>query len=282
MNITQNAPEVGEDTYALFSQAPKGPTYLAEAEFGLAQIAPLIAALPAGSRVLEVGSGPCIALAGIARARPDLVVQGIEPVGSGFAHFQDFIESIQASCPNMHLFRGGYEQFPMSGGWDLIFLVNVFEHLPNWRHFLRFVRERLADNGACVILCPNYGFPYESHFRLPIILEKATTRRAFAKRIAQFEGEHDLRGLYDSLNFVKLADVRVAAREAGLALEVDVAVIRAMIDRLDSDREFASRQRAIAPLAKLVRRSALLDWMLSRESFQNRLPYMKLILRRKA
>jgi SAM-dependent methyltransferase len=271
---------VESEIYELFSGAPKGPTYLAEAEFGLSQIQPFLERLTPGARVLEVGSGPCIALAEIARSWPYLDVHGIEPMSSGFAHFQSFLEAMQVKLPNMCLFRGGYEDFPPSDPWDLIFLINVFEHLPDWREFLSFIRERLAVDGTCVILCPNYGFPYESHFGIPVIGNKPITGRIFARRIAEFERTSDLAGLYDSLNFVKLADVRAACRDRNLALEVDCSVIRTLVNRLDSEPEFADRQKLVAPAARMLRRIGLLEWLLQRRSIQDRLPYMKLVLRR--
>ncbi len=267
--------------HELFRGTPKGPTYLAEAEFGLSQIEPFLERLPQGARVLEIGSGPCIVLAEIARSRPHLHVNGIEPMSSGFTHFRSFLEAMQAKLPNLRLFRGGYEDFPPSGEWDLMFLINVFEHLPDWRDFLSFTRERLAVGGTCVILCPNYGFPYESHFGIPVIGNKRITRKVFARRIESVEREKDLPGLYDSLNFVKLADVRAACTDRLLALETDFSVIRTMVGRLDSEPEFSERQKLIAPAAKILHRTGLLNWLLARRLIQDRLPYMKLVLKRK-
>lgn len=272
--------KVKEEFYELFSEVPNSATYLAEAEFGLTQLAPFLDPLKTSSRVLEVGSGPCIALAAIARARPDLMVEGIEPMSGGFAHFRGFINKMQTELPNMRLFRGGYEEFPTSEPWDLIFLVNVFEHLPDWRYFLEFLHQRLALSGTCVILCPNYGFPYEAHFRIPVIGNKEITKRFFAKRIADYERQKDVAGLYESLNFVKLCDVRAASKNYRLSLEVDCSVVRTMVDRLDSEPEFADRQKVIAPFARILRKTGLLEWLLTLRSFQDRLPYMKLILRK--
>lgn len=145
---------VGETARRLFAGTAVGDTYLAEAAFGLSQVAPFLNNLPEGSRVLEVGAGPCIALEAFASARPDLFVQGIEPLGAGFAHFDRFIDDLSVAAPNFRLFRGGYEDFNGDTQWDFIFLVNVFEHLPNWKHFLDFVATRIAVDGTCLILCP--------------------------------------------------------------------------------------------------------------------------------
>ena len=278
MSTLTGTPQIERSLYQLLSQAPGGATYLAEAEFGLSQVAPYIAALPSGSRILEVGSGPCIALSTIARERPDLEVHAIEPMSAGFAHFRGFIDSIHVKLPNMHLFERGYEEFPVEGAWDLIYLVNVFEHLPDWRHFLRFVRERLAFGGKCIVLCPNYGFPYESHFRIPVVLNKGMTYKVFSDRILEFERRKGLSGLYSSLNFVKLADVRRSCRELGMTIQFDISIIRKLVDRLDVEPEFAERQKLIAPFAVLLRKTGLLDVLLSLRLIQNYLPYMQIVL----
>ena len=53
-----------------------------------------------------------------------------------------------------------------------IFCVNVFEHVDDWRHFLDWASKNLNENGQFIVLCPNYGIPYESHFKIPIIFNK--------------------------------------------------------------------------------------------------------------
>jgi SAM-dependent methyltransferase len=258
--------------------APKGATYLAEAEFGLRQMIPVLDELPTGARVLEVGSGPCIVLTTLAARYPDLYFQGIEPMGSGFALFESFLREMAPCEDRFTLFEGGYEDFPMTGDWDLIFLVNVFEHLPDWADFLDFVQNSLAPDGRCIVLCPNYGFPYEPHFSLPVVGNKRLTETLFRRRIEQFERRNGWDGLYASLNFVKLRQVRRTARNAGLTLTVQPEIVLEMVERLDTDLEFAKRQKSIAGFARALRRSGLLEWLVTRPAIQNLLPYMKLEL----
>jgi SAM-dependent methyltransferase len=270
---------ISQETVQNLVALPKGPTYLEEAEFGLRRILPVLEALPAGARVLEVGSGPCIVLSEISIRFPQLHLEGIEPMGDGFAYFRRFISRARAAR-RFEIYEGGYETFPSTEPWDLIFLVNVFEHLPDWRDFLDFVSQRLSEKGRCIILCPNYGFPYESHFRLPVIWNKAMTQRAFRKRIESFEQNNDNDGLYRSLNFVTLRQVRKAAPRAGLAMKVNTDIIIEMVERLDKDPEFARRQRVLAVPARLLHRSGLLEMMAEREFIQNHLPYMQIELER--
>jgi SAM-dependent methyltransferase len=263
-----------------FRGVPKEHTYLEEAEFGLNRMLPLLEDLPEGARVLEVGSGPCIVLAEITARFPKLIIKGIEPMSDGFAFFDEFVTRMQNERGGMEVHLGGYESFPPQGTWDLIFLVNVFEHLPNWRDFLDFVACSLAPGGRCVVLCPNYGFPYESHFKLPVIVNKRITKALFDAKIARFELENNNTGLFRSLNFVRLVQVRKAARKAGLDLKVDTRIIYEMIERLNTDPAFRQRQAVLLLPARLLARSGVLQVLLKIPFFQNRMPYMQITLSR--
>lgn len=265
-----------------FEDIPKGDIYLEEAEFGLRRLLPVIADLSQGARVLEVGSGPCILLAEIGGRFPSLTVRGIEPMSEGFAFFDEFVCRVRGERDGVDVHLGGYENFPDDGTWDLIYLVNVFEHLPDWRDFLDFVARSLSPRGRCIVLCPNYGFPYESHFRLPVVGNKRITGALFRRQIERFEVENNNAGLYRSLNFVRLAQVRKAAPEAGLELAIDCGIIREMIERLDTDPAFRQRQSVLALPARLLGRSGLLDLLLKFRFVQNFLPYVQFTLSRKA
>lgn len=228
--------------------------------------------------MLEVGSGPCILLSQLKMEHPGLKVTGIEPIGPGFDKFEQTLETLLKKY-RFDLFRGGYESFDAPGTFDLIFSINVFEHLSDWRHFLRFVKERLAPDGKCVILCPNYGFPYESHFGLPIVLGKRTTQRIFRERIERHEVDKNCRGLWGSLNFVTWGQVRRYAPTVGLDIEFDTTVLRTMIERLSHDEAFAQRQAKVARLANLALRTGLVkpfEWPVLRGMN----PYLKLVITR--
>lgn len=271
---------VSSSVRAYFETMPKGPMYLEEAEFGLRHILPVLSGLPDGARVLEVGSGPCILLAEITERFPHLAVHGIEPMAAGFAFFDDFVGRMRAARSGINLHLGGYEDFSEVERFDFNFLVNVFEHLPDWRHFLGFVSRSLSPGGRCLMMSPNYGFPYESHFRLPVVGNKRLTGAIFRKAIDRFERENDYIGLYSSLNFVRLAQVRRAAPAHGLEIDVNTGIVRDMIERLDRDRAFEKRQGSLALPAQFLKKSGLLDFLLSTRIAQDYLPYMQIIFRR--
>ena len=238
-----------------------------EAAFGFSEIAPLIAARGGQAlRCLEIGSGPGLLLGRLQTHFPNCVFEGLEPVGSGFGKTEPPLKIISARA-NLNIHRCGYEGFVPNAPYDLIFSINVFEHVNSWRDYLTRTRSWLTQGGSSVMLCPNYAFPWESHFRLPIILNKPTTQRVFANAITAYERDHDYSGLWASLNFVTKRAVIQFARSEGLALTSDERVMARVFQRLFTDPAFAERQRALAGIAKLLYRlgiTRILEWPILR------------------
>jgi SAM-dependent methyltransferase len=234
-----------------------------EATFGFSEIAPLIAARGGkGLRCLEIGSGPGLLLGRLKTRFPDCSFEGLEPVGSGFAKTEAPLKIIAARA-GLTIHRCGYEDFRPAGDFDLIFSINVFEHVADWRDYLTRTQGWLAPGGTSAALCPNYAFPWEPHFRLPIVLNKTITHAVFARAIKAYERDFDYHGLWASLNFVTKGQVLRYARAAGLDLVSDETVMRRMFARLFTDPAFAKRQRALAGVAKLLYRTGatrILEW----------------------
>ncbi len=247
-------------------------TLVNEAEFGLNYVYPYLLELKAGSKVLEVGSGAGILLSQITNEFASISFTGIEPVGPGFKKFEIYIEKLKSKF-NINLQNTSYENIDINEKFDLIFLINVFEHLPDWKDFLKFIRNHLTEHGKCIILCPNYGFPYESHFSIPIIINKKITKFIFNTYIKRYEIDNYCIGLWDSLNFVKWNNVRSFAKNTGLEISFKKFIITNLIKRLDTDAEFKYRQKKIAFIARLLLKLKIVD-ILELKIFYGRLPYM--------
>ena len=250
--------------------------WLSEARFGFEYIRPFCANLADAAAVLEVGCGSGILLGMLSETDPSIEFEGIEPFGEGFAHLSDLNAILKAG--GLHIHNVGFEAFETPKRYDLIYSVNVFEHLPDWQEFIRFIEQQLANDGVCVILCPNYDIPYESHFRIPILFNKQFTERIFRRFIASFEQENDVPGLWKSLNFVKLSQVRKEIAQTGLALKVHDNVTEKLIDRIATDDEFRRRQRVVGWLGSVLKKIGLLS-LLKMRLFQNLQPYMMLEIR---
>lgn len=237
----------------IIARLPNCRTHVSDALFGYRYIRPYLDRIDGGS-VLEVGSGPCILLSHIKMNYPALRLVGIEPIIGGFETSREIATQL-TRAHGLELFEGSYEEFVTEERFDLMFLINVFEHLPDWRHFLGFIERRLKPDGVCVILCPNYGFPYESHFRVPIILGKTVTRALFKRKIVNHEVRTHAAGLWDSLNFVSLRQIR---RELMIHRKLRMIrhsrILDEQIERLRSDPEFLERQRVLGVLAAALSR----------------------------
>ncbi|RZV36224.1 MAG: methyltransferase domain-containing protein [Acidimicrobiales bacterium] len=254
-----------------------GPTYFGEAEFGFGKIQSELNALKPGANVLEVGAGAGILMAMNASIHKDLNFTGVEPMGDGFDYDNVFHRLIN-TIPNAEIQPVGYEDLKTSIKYDLIYLVNVFEHLPDWKDFLQFVSGTLTENGRCIILCPNYSFPYEPHFQIPIIFNKPLTHFLLKKRITKFETENDCKGLWTSLNFCKFRSVSKNAAQAGFNVSNDKSTFTEMIDRLETDEEFAKRQGLLRLPISVLNKLGLISLFVKSRMFNMVSPYMHLVL----
>ncbi len=260
-----------------YANFPDRDVWVNEAMFGYEHVKPYLDALQDGDRVLEVGSGSGILLSIISAEYPRLEIEGVESIGDGFGTFAQYHQELHTHEVVFHLC--GYENLNSAQDYKLIFLINVLEHLPDWRRFIHFVKQKISRDGVCLILCPNYGFPYESHFGIPFVFSEALTYKIFRRKIARHEIENDFDGLWKSFNFVKYSQVKKLCAQLGLRLRFDTSIIENMIARLHHDREFVRRQKAISFLAKLVRKMGLLN-LLRLNFIKNVAPYMKLEIKK--
>ena len=246
--------------------------WLNEAEFGFRCINRYCKNIRTNGKVLEVGCGSGILLTMLTQEFDDLIFEGIEPLGSTFKSLSKLNHFAKDS--NIKIKNIGYEKFNTTIKYDLIYCVNVFEHVDIWRHFLLTVSKWLNKDGKIVILAPNYGFPYEPHFGIPIIVNKSLTFSIFKKFIIQYEKNTGTEGLWNSLNFVKKREViNFIKSNPSMTLLDDVSIIDIMIKRLTEDKEFRKRQKLIALISLFVQKNGLLKIF---KLFPILLPYMKL------
>lgn len=248
--------DIDQKILDIVSPLQNSTSYLNEAKFGYNYIRPYLLSLKEGAKVLEIGAGSCVLLSQIKSAFSNLDVSGIEPIGPGFHAFRSTLHSLQNEF-DFDLFHGSYEDFPTTTKYDFVYSVNVFEHLDSWVDHLGFLEKILTNNGKCVILCPNYGFPYESHFSLPVVYNKKFTYRIFKSSIQNYERENNVEGLWSSLNFVTLRKVEREIGSSNFKL-TSYPITEDMVSRLATDTEFRRRQKALAQIAILMDKFRLL------------------------
>ena len=154
-------------------EIPEFNIWINEAFFGLNQIKSECKSLNPNSNVLEIGCGSGILLYLCSSLFKTISFEGIEPFNSGFTKLSKCNKIMKEEGVNIS--NVGFEKFIPSKKYDLIYCVNVFEHVDDWRKFILNVTEWLKPGSKLIILCPNYGFPYESHFKIPVIYNKKIT-----------------------------------------------------------------------------------------------------------
>jgi len=214
-------------------------TYLNEAKVGLRVVAPYI---NDSKRALEIGGG--IGVVSLVLHRAGHHVTDLEPVGLGF----DFMRSARG-----HLRQGDVPpELTISvddldpnvhGTYDLIYSVNVLEHVPDPLKALDRVYEVLEPGGVAVFMCPNYAFPFEPHVNRPLIPMKPSMSALIYRRTSQTD-------IWRSLNWVTARKVKNWANERDCDLVFHRDVVASMITRMTTDEVFRSRHRVLAILSK--------------------------------
>lgn len=214
--------------------------YANESLVGLRLIAPM---LRPGLRILEVGSGVGILSAFLAERGYDIVA--IEPSATGFAFMSRIAESVASGSRSEREFRAlplmVHELHPARHGrFDLIFSVNVVEHIASLDEAFGAMTRLLRDDGSMLHFCPNYTMPYEPHFGIPLLpFWPAATRFLFPSVKTRYPG------LWDSLNFVTARRLERLANVCGLAMSLDESVMANAVRRLTTDPIYRSRQNRI-------------------------------------
>lgn len=252
-----------------------------EAVFYLPEIARVIETMLAGRtslRCLEIGCGPGLLIHKLQQQFPQHSFEGIEPVGEGFAK-TDAPQQRLAAKLGVNITRATYEAFQPAQAYDLIFSVNVIEHVASWRDYLTKTRDMLAPGGATIVLCPNYNFPLESHFILPIVINKTITRKLFRGSIDKLERDLSYHGLWDGLNFIKRTEAARFLAAKNFSYQFDDEIMERMFRRLFTDPAFKSRFRVIASLAQFAYRLRLTRLM-ALPGIRALAPFMKLTVLR--
>lgn len=258
--------DIGENNLSL---------HLNEAKFGFDHIHKYCDNLDNGSSILEIGCGSGVLLGMLCSRYKHLVFEGIEPFESGLENFSNLSALNEyITKMNIAIMKKNYENFRPTKKYDLIFCINVFEHLNDWRHFVECTSSWLNPEGRIIVLCPNYGLPYESHFRLPIVFNKSITYKIFSTYIMNFEKKYNFMGLWNSLNFVKKKDVKqFINNNSNIDLVDHLEIIDYLLKRMFHDEDFKKRQKLVGYIAIIFQKLGIIKLL---KIFPNYVPYMKI------
>lgn len=225
-------------------------TYANEAKAGLRLILPK---LRTSSRILEIGSG--IGLLSSFLAAQGFHIVALEPAAPGFGFMQTLSRSIatQTDAAKLKTLSIGASELSHEkhGTFDLIFSLNVIEHIDDLDAAFAAMTNVLAVDGHMVHQCPNYAVPYEPHYGIPLV--------PMVPRITRFIFPHvkmKFPGVWDGLNFITARKARRLARQNGLYLNFDQKVMGDAIRRLERDPVYRNRQSN--PFVRVI--SKLAEW----------------------
>jgi len=228
-------------------------TSLSEAAVGLSLLEGIDLA---GKRILEVGAG--IGIVSLILHRRGVEVVPIEPGRGGFdpnTQIGILLRERLGIRELVYHSLGAEELRPADHGlFDVIFSVNVLEHIPDLEPAVDAMCKVLKPDGVMCHTCPNYLIPYEPHYGVPLV---PFVPRLTALLLPNARGTE----LWDSLNFVTLGRMRRAFSRRGFDCEFARGAMHKAFVRLDVDERYRERQgsrRIVAVAYGFLRRFGFL------------------------
>ena len=220
-----------------------------EALFGLDEIKNIISKQ---DTCLDVGAGTCLLAMIIASS--GVKIDALEPKGTAYSDdWENILRLVEKqNLEQLTITRERIETFSTDKKYTFIYSINAFEHVSDWKKGLLKVYDMLEDNGTCLILVPNYHIPYESHFKLPIIINKKITETVFRKKITAYELDNDYANLWASLNFITASQIEAFLTRNNINFCFDRSIFGRMLNRMKTDKEFQKRQKVLFPLVRMA------------------------------
>jgi 2-polyprenyl-3-methyl-5-hydroxy-6-metoxy-1,4-benzoquinol methylase len=195
---------------------------------------------PEEARILEVGAG--YGLASICLAMMGFSVTALEPGDTGFKAYIGTSAAFARVCEIKldHIETGAETaNFIDRPKFDLIVSNNVLEHVHVLDQATGNLVLALKDDGIMIHSCPNYAFPYEPHFGIPLIpFFPLLTKYLLPKKISTSD-------VWASLNFVTSFRIKKIYREKGMFVAFRRGTMCTGISRLRNEELFAARHRLL-------------------------------------
>ena len=252
---------------------------LTDVVFGFSEISEVLKKNKNIVSVLEIGSGTGILLNELKTFFPHINFKGIDPNESGYHLYKEVYENLDKREFNIENIE--VEKFSTKENFDLIFSLNVFEHVRDWKKYIDQTNKLLKNSGLNFIFAPNYDFPYEPHFVIPIIINKKITKFFFNKKIKKSEMEDtgNEAGLWEGLNLIGGREVEKFLKRKSYSYFFDLSIKNRMLDRILNDKELKRRQGIGGRLA-IFAKHLYIDKLIF-GLFKVPFPYMKLIINKK-
>jgi 2-polyprenyl-3-methyl-5-hydroxy-6-metoxy-1,4-benzoquinol methylase len=218
--------------------------------FGFSAINPNVKKLKTNSQVLEVGCGTGLLLWKLQCKYKKINFYGIEPGFAGFAEYRSLSARL-SKLNNTKIYNKPYQDFKSDNQFDLIFAIDVFEHLYCPESFIFFLKKNIKKEGKCILVFPNLFF-YEPHFNIFRIINKKITHFFFKKKISIFENNNNAKGLWNSLNFNALKHLKNCADIYDFKIQIFTTDNKYIIKRVATESYFKLNKPFIWAIANCI------------------------------
>ena len=164
-----------------------------------------------GSRVLDIGAGEC-------PLREILVKKGYSynslDIAQNKANLIDFVARIDGRLPSSLL---------KSGGFDLLVLTEVLEHVPDWSLAFDNLAVLLKSGGKCIVTVPFFYMLHEEPYDFWRPTDHAITHFAASRGLEVLESRRNGNG-WDVLGTL-LCSTSVCRRRKGVTAYIAIAPV---------------------------------------------------------
>lgn len=230
-------------------------------------------------KVLEVGCGTGILLRELKEKYKHVKFTGLDPNQSGFHRYEKISKNNLKLDNSLEIKKTSIENFNNNDKYNLIFSFNVFEHVENQDKYILKTMSLLKNDGMNVIFAPNYDFPYEPHFLIPIIFNKNITKKIFQRKIQNHEKRTGEEGLWQALQFTGKRKIKRYLKNNNLNFTFERNISQKILNRVTNDKIFSKRQGLAAKLA-IIGKKFFLDKLIF-DFLKIPFPYFKLIIKKK-
>ena len=186
-------------------------------------------------KILEVGGGIHLLTSFLNK---EFNITSVEP--GGFTGYTDELRNQILSKNKLNVHTTTLENFETDEKFDFIFSMNVLEHTKDIKIHLQSCLGLLKDKNSLIyIQCPNYTFPFESHFYKWFIpfLPKFTFKHLRKKSLMKQLGKEKY---YNILNYLNFNCTYFKLKRLNLPITF-THPLKDIFDRIDSDSEFKKR-----------------------------------------
>jgi len=195
-----------------------------------------------GARVLEIGGG--IGLTHFWLRRLGVEATALEPALTGHAgYFQlgERLLGLLGTNTDRWLPLRAEDAPQLGQAFDLIFSNNVLEHLDDLPEALEAMRKCLLPGGLMRHQCPNYLFPYEPHYGIPLPPFKPQWATWMRRDLSQSP-------LWQSLNFISSPLLLRLCQGLGLSVQFDRDHLYRTVRRFEDEPAFREKHPLLARL----------------------------------